>query len=99
MSMQRPLLAGILVLAAAPVLAAPANAAVPKGPAGTKFYTPPKTLPKGSHGTPVWQRKLSGKAVLKSAASNRLLLYRSQSVAGKSVVVSGTVAVPKGKAP
>jgi fermentation-respiration switch protein FrsA (DUF1100 family) len=99
MGMQRLFLAGILVLAAAPVLAAPANAAVPKGPAGTKFYTPPKTLPKGSHGTPVWQRKLSGKAVLKSAASNRLLLYRSQSVAGKNVVVSGTVAVPKGKAP
>jgi fermentation-respiration switch protein FrsA (DUF1100 family) len=99
MAMQRLFLAGILVLAAAPVLAAPANAAVPKGPAGTKFYTPPKTLPKGSHGTPVWQRKLSGKAVLKGAASNRLLLYRSQSVAGKNVVVSGTVAVPKGKAP
>jgi fermentation-respiration switch protein FrsA (DUF1100 family) len=97
--MQRILLAGILVLAAAPVLAAPANAAVAKGPAGTKFYTPPKTLPKGSHGTPVWQRKLSGKSVLKSAASNRLLLYRSQSVAGKAIVVSGTVAVPKGKAP
>ena len=33
--MQRLLLAGILVLAAAPVLAAPANAAVRKGPAGT----------------------------------------------------------------
>jgi acetyl esterase/lipase len=97
--MQRTLLAGILVLAAAPVLAAPANAAVPKGPASTTFYTPPKTLPKGSHGAPVWQRKLSGKAVLKSAASNRLVLYRSQSVAGKAIAVSGTVAVPKGKAP
>src|SRR3954470_14095267 len=97
--MQRTLLAGILVLAAAPVLAAPANAAVPKGPASTTFYTPPKTLPKGSHGAPVWQRKLSGKAVLKSAASNRLLLYRSQSVGGKATAVSGTIAVPKGKAP
>ena len=41
--MQRLLLAGILVLAA-PVLAAPANAAtVPTGPAGTDFYTPPAT--------------------------------------------------------
>ena len=97
--MQRLLLAGILVLAAAPVLAAPANAAVRSGPAGTAFYTPPASLPKGPHGTPIWQRKLTGKAVLKSAKSNTLLLYSSQAVDGKTIAVSGTVAVPKGKAP
>jgi pimeloyl-ACP methyl ester carboxylesterase len=97
--MQRLLLAGILVLAAAPVLAAPANATVRSGPAGTAFYTPPAALPKGPHGTPIWQRKLSGPAVLKSAKSNTLLLYRSQAVDGKTVAVSGTVAIPKGKAP
>ena len=34
-------------------------------------------MPKGTHGTPIWGRKLTGKAVLKSAKSNRLLLYRS----------------------
>jgi pimeloyl-ACP methyl ester carboxylesterase len=97
--MLRPLLAGILVLAAAPVLAAPANAAVRSGPAGTAFYTPPAALPKGPHGTPIWQRKLTGAAVLKSAKSNKLLLYRSQAVDGKTIAVSGTVAIPKGKAP
>jgi pimeloyl-ACP methyl ester carboxylesterase len=97
--MQRLLLAGILVLAAAPVLAAPANAAVPSGPAGTAFYTPPAALPKGPHGTPIWQRKLTGAAVLKSAKTNRLLLYRSQAVDGKTIAVSGTVSIPKGKAP
>jgi pimeloyl-ACP methyl ester carboxylesterase len=97
--MLRPLLAGILVLAAAPVLAAPANAAVRSGPAGTAFYTPPAALPKGPHGTPIWQRKLTGPAVLKSAKSNKLLLYRSQAVDGKTIAVSGTVAIPKGKAP
>jgi pimeloyl-ACP methyl ester carboxylesterase len=98
--MQHRLLAGLMLLAA-PVLAAPpAHAAtVKQGPAGTKFYTPPKTLPAGSHGTPIWQRKLTGKAVLKSAKANTLLLYRSTSVAGKTIAVSGTVAVPKGKAP
>jgi acetyl esterase/lipase len=97
--MQR-LLAGLLIALAAPVLAAPADAAtVQKGPAGAKFYTPPKTLPKGAHGTPIWQRKLSGPAALKSAKSNRLVLYRSQAVDGKTIAVSGTVAVPKGKAP
>jgi pimeloyl-ACP methyl ester carboxylesterase len=97
--MQRLLLAGILILAAAPVLAAPANAAVPSGPAGTAFYTPPAVLPKGPHGTPIWQRKLTGAAVLKSAKSNKLLLYRSQAVDGKTIAVSGTVSIPKGKAP
>src|SRR4051812_34702439 len=97
--MQRLLLAGILVLAAAPVFAGPANAAVRSGPAGTAFYTPPAAPPKGPHGTPIWQRKLSGPAVLKSAKSNKLLLYRSQAVDGKTIAVSGTVAVPKGKAP
>jgi fermentation-respiration switch protein FrsA (DUF1100 family) len=97
--MQRLLLAGILVLAAAPVLAAPANAKVRSGPAGTAFYTPPASLPKGPHGTPIWQRKLTGKAVLKSAKSNTLLLYSSRAVDGKTIAVSGTVAVPKGKAP
>jgi pimeloyl-ACP methyl ester carboxylesterase len=96
--MQLRLLAGILILAA-PVLAAPANAAVPPGPAGTAFYTPPGTLPKGPHGTPIRQRKLTGEAVLSSARTNTLLLYRSQAVDGKTVAVSGTVAVPKGKAP
>jgi pimeloyl-ACP methyl ester carboxylesterase len=98
--MRRPFLAGILILATAPVLAAaPANAAVKQGPAGDAFYTPPATLPGGAHGTPVWQRKLTGEPVLKSAKSNTLLLYRSQAVNGDTVAVSGDVAIPKGKAP
>jgi dienelactone hydrolase len=94
--MSRLLLAAALVLA----VAAPANAAtVQKGPAGDAFYTPPASLPKGAHGTPVWQRKLTGPAVLKSAKANTLLLYRSTSANGSGTVVSGTVAIPKGKAP
>src|SRR4051794_11706353 len=84
---------------AALVLAAPASAAtVPKGPAGLDFYKTPGSLPAG-HGTPIQWRKLTGEAVLKHAASNRLLLYRSTSADGGAVAVSGTVAVPKGKAP
>ena len=96
--MQRLLLTGILILAA-PVLAAPANAAVRSGPPGNDFYTPPASLPKGPHGTPVWQRKLTGPAVLKGAKSNTLLLYRSTAVDGSTVAVSGDVAIPKGRAP
>jgi pimeloyl-ACP methyl ester carboxylesterase len=75
-----------------------ALAAVPTGPAGPAFYTPAKAVP-SKHGSPIWQRKLSGNAVLKSARSNRLLLYSSTSATGRAVPVSGTVAVPKGKAP
>ncbi len=71
---------------------------MPKGPAGTAFYTPSGAVPK-KHGSPIWQRKLTGPAVLKSAKSNTLLLYSSTSIAGKPVPVSGTVSVPKGKAP
>jgi pimeloyl-ACP methyl ester carboxylesterase len=92
--MQRRILAGILFLAIAPS----ANAAVDKGPAGDAFYTPPSKLPSG-HGAPVWQRKLTGPAVLKSAKSNTLLLYTSTGIDGKTVAVSGDVAVPKGKTP
>ena len=92
--MQRRILAGILFLAIAPS----ANAAVDKGPVGDAFYTPPSKVPSG-HGSPVWQRKLTGPAVLKSAKSNTLLLYTSTGIAGKTVAVSGDVAVPKGKAP
>jgi acetyl esterase/lipase len=99
--MRRCVLLGILTVAAA-TGAAPAVAATPiqKGPAGLKFYTPPKTLPKGPHGTPVWARRITtGKAVLKNASANWLVLYRSTSPNGKTDVVSGTVAVPKGTVP
>ena len=57
--MKRRILAGILFLAIAPT----ANAAVDKGPAGDAFYTPPAKVPSG-HGKPIWQRKLTGPAVL-----------------------------------
>jgi pimeloyl-ACP methyl ester carboxylesterase len=91
---RRFLVAGVLFLA----IATPAQAAVKHGPAGDAFYTPPSSLP-GGHGKPVWQRKLTGPAVLKSAKSNTLLLYTSTGIDGKTVAVSGDVAVPKGKAP
>ncbi len=98
--MQRTLVAGILTILATPVLAvSPANAAVKQGPAGDAFYTPPSALPSGAHGTPIWQRKLTGAPVLKSAKSNTLLLYTSSGLDNKAVAVSGDVAIPKGKAP
>src|SRR3954452_3215970 len=80
------------------MFAAPAAAKVPSGPAGTAFYAPTKAVP-SKHGTAIYQRKLSGPAVLKSAKSNTLLLYSSTSTSGQAVPVSGDVAIPKGKAP
>jgi pimeloyl-ACP methyl ester carboxylesterase len=88
----------VIALLLAALLAAPASAQVPTGPASDAFYTPPPTLPAG-HGTPIWQRKLSGPVALKSAKRNRLVLYRSTATNGAAIAVSGTVAVPKGKAP
>jgi pimeloyl-ACP methyl ester carboxylesterase len=92
--MRSCVLLGILLAA---VCAAPASAKVPKGPAGTAFYTYAKKLP-SKHGTAIWQRKLTGQAALKGGSST-LLLYSSTGVDGKPVPVSAVLTVPKGKAP
>jgi pimeloyl-ACP methyl ester carboxylesterase len=92
--MSRALLALVLALA---VFAAPASADVRKGPRGAKFYTPPKHL-HGKHGGLIWARKQTGSDALKGAR-NTLLLYNSEGLDGKLTAVSGSLAVPKGKAP
>jgi pimeloyl-ACP methyl ester carboxylesterase len=98
--MPSPRILPLLVVVAAAVFATPASAAkVPTGPSGTKFYTPPKKLPGKHHGDLIRARRLKGPAALKAAGSNRLVLYRSTGFDGKPIAVSGTVSVPKGKAP
>src|SRR4051794_15879823 len=94
-------LSALLALLALLLVAAvsPAAAKVKTGPAGNAFYTPPSPLPGKAHGDAIWARKLSGEAALKSAGSNWLVLYRSMGSDGKPIAVSGTVSVPKGKAP
>jgi len=94
-----PRLAAALALAAAVAIvpASPA-AAAGKVPAGLKFYVPPKSL-KGKHGDLIRVRKLTGKLAFTGASKSYLLLYRSTSIAGKPIAVSGTLALPKGKAP
>ncbi|MBN8867204.1 MAG: alpha/beta fold hydrolase [Solirubrobacterales bacterium] len=69
-----------------------------RGPAGLKFYKPPKRLP-AAHGKLIWQRPASRYVSLKGASTTRLVLYTSKSMANKSVPVSGLVSFPKGKAP
>jgi pimeloyl-ACP methyl ester carboxylesterase len=88
-----------LVALLALALVAPASAAVKTGPAGNAFYTPPKKLPGKTHGDAIWVRKLTGEQTLTQAKTNRLILYRSTSVSGKAIAVSGTIHLPKGKAP
>jgi alpha-beta hydrolase superfamily lysophospholipase len=63
------------------------------------FYQPPVPLPSGMHGDLIRQRPLTDAAALPSAARNVLLLYRTQSLDGTPVAVSGTLAVPKGTPP
>ena len=95
--MRRACIALIVLLAAA-VLAAPAAAKVRPGPKGAAFYTPPKQL-KGEHGALVWARRHTGRDALKGASRNELLLYRSTGIDGGKIVVSGSLALPKGKVP
>ncbi|MEA2312666.1 MAG: hypothetical protein QOE28_2634, partial [Solirubrobacteraceae bacterium] len=99
--MPRRVFASLLVAALLPAVAT-APAAVAKtrtGPAGLAFYTPPSPLPGAKHGDLIWSRKLTGAAALKSARSNRLVLYRSTGSDGSPIAVSGVVSIPKGKAP
>jgi acetyl esterase/lipase len=80
--------------------AAPAAAAVPRGPAGDAFYEPPASLPGKTHGDPIRARALSAApALLTRARAQRLILYRSSSVSGKAIAVSGTLHIPRGRAP
>lgn len=88
-------LIAVIALAAAP----PAGAKVRTGPSGNAFYTPPKPMPGKVHGDAVWIRREGEPDALSSAASNRLLLYRSTNVGGRQVAVSGLVHLPKGKPP
>jgi pimeloyl-ACP methyl ester carboxylesterase len=84
-----------LLLVAVPT----ASAKVRTGPSGNAFYTPPSKLPGKTHGDPIWARKLTGSPALTSAGKNYLVLYRSVGTNGKAIAVSGTVSLPKGKAP
>ena len=87
-----------IALAALLPLASPAGAKVRRGPAGTAFYSAPSPLLGKKHGDAIWSRVQRGADALAAAGSNRLVLYRSEGVAGK-IAVSGSVAVPKGKPP
>jgi pimeloyl-ACP methyl ester carboxylesterase len=92
------LLFSLLAITVAGV-ASPAVAKVRTGPSGVAFYKPPHKLPGKRHGAAIWARALHGSAALKGGSRNQLILYRSVDASGKNVAVSGTITLPKGKAP
>jgi alpha-beta hydrolase superfamily lysophospholipase len=88
-----------VALAAALPAASPAAKTAPKPPAGLAFYTAPASLVAGTHGSVIWSRGIRGTVKLPSSARSTLVLYRSRGLDGKAITVSGTVDVPRGKAP
>ncbi len=94
----RRLVPGLTAAIAAAAMVVPAGAGATRGPGGLAFYHPPKHLPR-AHGSLIWSRPAGGLVPLDKAKSTDLVLYTSKSPQGKDVAVSGSVSVPKGKAP
>src|SRR3712207_4016856 len=95
----RPIVVLLATLLAGLAATVPASAAVPAGPSGDAFYKPPQKLPGRTDRRAIWDRKLTNEQTLAQAKTNQLVLYRSTSVGGKAIAVSGTIHLPKGKAP
>ncbi len=87
----------LLLCVVALVVAAPAEAKVPKAPSGLKLYKPPKDIKAYKHGDLVWARKVANP--LPQASRTWTVLYRSTSLRRKAIGVSGFVMLPKGKPP
>ncbi len=93
--MRRALIA-LFILVLVALAAAPAGAKVRQGPKGAAFYKPPANAT-AKHGALIWARRQTGDDALNRGA--KLLLYRSTGVDGKPNAVSGSLTLPKGKAP
>ena len=87
------LLCAVAVGAAVPA----AEAKVPKAPPGLELYKPPKNLKSYEQGDLIWARRVGNP--LPQAGRTWTLLYRSTSLRGKAIGVSGFVMLPKGKPP
>ena len=81
-----------------------AQASALKAPLGDAFYTASaKQIKDGKPGSVIWSREVkktaNGRVALPSASKTILVLYRSLDPKGKPIAVSGTIDLPKGKAP
>lgn len=79
--------------------AAPKKQKEVRVPTGARFYSPPKKLIKGKAGTPIWSRAATGLVRPPMAGRVITLAYRSTSIRDRATVMSGTIALPKGKPP
>lgn len=61
------------------------------------FYAPPDPLPGGDHGTLIRYQEISPSVI--DGASSYRVMYRSESLQGDPVAVTGTVLVPTGDPP
>jgi pimeloyl-ACP methyl ester carboxylesterase len=87
-----------LLCVAALVAAAPAaHAKVPKAPSGLKLYKPPANLRSYEQGDLIWARRVENP--LPQASRTWTLLYRSTSLRGRAIGVSGFLMLPNGKPP
>jgi pimeloyl-ACP methyl ester carboxylesterase len=87
----------LLCVAALVAVAPAAQAQVPKAPPGLKLYKPPANLKSYGQGELIWARRAENP--LPQASRTWKLLYRSTSVRGKPIGVSGFLMLPKGKPP
>ncbi|MEO5900462.1 MAG: lipase family protein [Ilumatobacteraceae bacterium] len=60
-------------------------------PSGAAFYTPPTPIPGTANGDLIWATKIDGAV---ADATSWKVLYRSESVAGEPIAVSGLVIIP-----
>lgn len=89
----------LAAIAASALAAGPAAAPARSGaPSGSAFYAPPRHMPP-RHGDLIRWRPATPFTSLGAAASNRVVLYRSTSLRGRAIAVSGLVSVPRGRAP
>lgn len=89
----------VLLLVTAPGATAANKGKLPKAPTGSAFYNPPKKLVKGKAGTPIWIRTTRGLARPPMAGRVLTVAYRSTSIRNRATVMTGTIALPKGKRP
>ena len=64
-----------------------------------ELYRSPLPLPPGAPGHVIHSASLMNAAALPDAQQNLLVLYKSISIKGHDIAVSGTIAIPKGDAP
>lgn len=89
----------VAALAGALLGAAPAGAALRRGPDGPGFYDPPARLVAGRPGTIVWARPSDPLVRMAGARRTTTVLYRSRAYDGRPAVMAASIAFPRADPP